>query len=147
MPSWQMRLLHSPKRHRWLVEFSSPRTRAGYRMRCIDTPAAAVCASTPCIRYCAPGPQVLNVQSVPAYRRRALRAAPHAPFRVAAIWLRSLTPPAFGGPPTCALRLPVARGLLWWGWLAVPLILSRRSRRQGLRAPCALAAVRPSSNL
>jgi hypothetical protein len=70
-----------------------------------------------------------------------------APLWVAAMRLRSLTPSAVGGPPACALRLPVSRGLLWWGWLAVPLILSHRSRRQGLRALRALAASRPSSNL
>jgi len=33
------------------------------------------------------------------------------------------------------------------GWLAVPFILAHRSRRQGLRALSALAAMRPSSNL
>jgi hypothetical protein len=36
---------------------------------------------------------------------------------------------------------------VWWGWLADPFILTHRSRRQGLRALWALAAVRPSSNL
>jgi hypothetical protein len=50
-------------------------------------------------------------------------------------------------PDACALRLPVSRLLVGWGWLAVPFILSHRSRRQGLRAPWALAAMRPSSNL
>jgi len=70
-----------------------------------------------------------------------------APLRVAAMRLRSLTPSAVGGPPACALRLPFALHRVWWGWLAVPFILSHRSRRQGLRALWALAAVRPSSNL
>jgi hypothetical protein len=84
---------------------------------------------------------------VPAYRRRALRAAPRAPCRVAAMRLRSLTPPAAGMPPACALRLPVSRLQVWWGWLADPFILAHRSRCQGLRALHALAAGRPSSNL
>ena len=70
-----------------------------------------------------------------------------APLRVAAMRLRSLTPSAVGGAPACALRLPVSRGHVGWGWLAVPFILSHRSRRQGLRALWALAAMRPSSNL
>ncbi|TMU77781.1 hypothetical protein FGJ01_00055 [Hydrogenophaga intermedia] len=33
------------------------------------------------------------------------------------------------------------------GGLAVPFTVSRRSRRQGRRAPCALASWRPSSTL
>ena len=84
---------------------------------------------------------------LPAYRRRALRAAPRAPCRVAAMRLRSLTSPADGMPPACALRLPSSCLQLWWDWLADPFILAHRSRRQGLRALWALAAVRPSSNL
>jgi DNA repair protein RadC len=61
--------------------------------------------------------------------------------------LRSLTSPTVPEVSACALRLPISRLLVWWGWLAVPFILAHRSRRQGLRAPCALAALRPSSNL
>jgi len=70
-----------------------------------------------------------------------------APLRVAAMRLRSLTPSAVGWPPACALRLPVSRLFFWWGWLAVPFILAHRSRRQGLSALWALAAVRPSLSL
>jgi len=70
-----------------------------------------------------------------------------APLWVAAIRLRSLTSPAVYRLPACALRLPSSCLLVWWGWLAVPFILAHRSRRQGLRALWALAAVRPSLNL
>jgi len=70
-----------------------------------------------------------------------------APLWVAAIRLRSLTSPAVCRLPACALRLRVSRLLLWWDWLADTFILAHRSRRQGLRALWALAAVRPSSNL
>jgi hypothetical protein len=69
------------------------------------------------------------------------------PLRVTAMRLRSLTPSAVPGSPACALRLRVSRRRMWWGWLAVPFILSHRSRRQGLRPLRVLAAVRPSSNL
>jgi len=77
----------------------------------------------------------------------SLQAAPRAPFRVAAMRLRSLTSPTVPEVSACALRLPISRLLVWWGWLADPFILAHRSRRQGLRALWALAAVRPSSNL
>ena len=46
-----------------------------------------------------------------------------------------------------ALRAALAKSGGWrWcaGWLAVPFTVSRRSRRQGLRVPCTLAASRPS---
>jgi len=69
------------------------------------------------------------------------------PLRVAAMRLRSLTPSAVGWPPACALRLPFPMPAFVVDWLAVPFILAHRSRRQGLRAVWALAAMRPSSNL
>jgi len=69
------------------------------------------------------------------------------PLSVAAMRLKSLTPAAVRWPPACALRLPCPMPAFVVGRLAVPFILADRSRRQRLRAPWALAAIRPSSNL
>lgn len=101
-----------------------------------------------CLRWCWVSP-LTSIDSEIASRRTAvgLCGLRPAPLQVAAIRLRSLTPPAVGGPPACALRLPASLRHVWWGWLADPFILAHRSRRQGLRALWALAAVRPSSNL
>src|SRR5690606_1903546 len=69
----------------------------------------------------------------------AVIAGASAPFL-----LRLVTsPPALAG-----LRAALACPCLRWSWvggLAVPFTVSRRSRRQGLRAPCALASWRPSA--
>ena len=98
-----------------------------------------------CLRWCWVSP-LTSIDSETASRRTAvgLCGLRPAPLQVAAIRLRSLTPPAV---PACALRLPSSRLQVWWGLLADPFILAHRSRRQGLRALWALAAVRPSSNL
>jgi DNA repair protein RadC len=58
-----------------------------------------------------------------------------------------LTPPAaLSAGLRAALAIPFVPAVEV-GWLAVPFILAHRSRRQGLRARWALAAVRPSSYL
>ena len=67
--------------------------------------------------------------------------------RVSPLSAPSLTPPSRLVDPACALRLPKIDSVQWAGvgGLAVPFTVSRRSRRQGRRAPCALASWRPSA--
>lgn len=57
----------------------------------------------------------------------------------------ALIPHASGplGPARCACH----KAVVGVGWLAVAFTISRCSRCQGLRAPCALASCRPSLNL
>lgn len=79
----------------------------------------------------------------PAMLGRAVRAAHQATCGV--LTLRASIANACSPPPrACALRLPKTVRL-GGGRLAVPFTVARRSRCQGLRARCALAAWRPSA--
>ena len=84
-----------------------------------------------------------GVGASPAMPGRALRAPHQAP---SGLDLSASIADAFAAVPLRA-ALAIQRGRGWWGWLAVPFILARRSRDQGLRVLCTLASSRPSSNL
>jgi len=62
-------------------------------------------------------------------------------WRLAPVGLSSLTPSHLR---CCARRLPCGDAHLGQGWLAVPSIVARRSRRQGLHVLRTLASWRPS---